>query len=190
MHWADAARESLLGSYHGEPYYNDSVHGDSLGYVSIDKMRYALKQGSLYHWGELFVPGIYYYEYYLYSTDMRRTDKGAYSSGFYIVLGLQSNNAELPENGIYPISRFYETETLLYGNRSGNMNWGTYWQTYYKGSVSGRATILNDSIVLTYQPDGQCLIQMNLKDQMGNKVTGEYLGNFNSYFYPATSEKE
>ncbi len=190
LHLANLAGDSILGSYHGETYYNSSIDGDSVGYMRIDTLNYALQQGNLYHWGELFAPGIYYYEYYLYSTNMRRTDKGKYSYGCYLVLGVQSNNATLPLNGTYAVSRFYESETLLYGHKSGNMNWGTFWQTYNKGSVSGRATILNDSIELNYQPDGKCLIKIDLKDQMGNKVSGEYLGNFNNYYYPINSDKE
>ena len=136
--------DSIIGNWQGQPVYNTIVTPDSLGYLVIaDTIPYALAQGTIFNWGELFQEGCYYYEIYLYSTTMTRSDAGAYKDGFYLVLGVQSSNAEAPESGTYPVSRFYDPGTLLYGNRQGKMNWGSYWQVYKSGSISeiGRAHV-------------------------------------------------
>lgn len=164
--------DSVTGYYTGERTYNYNVDGDSVGYITInDTTVYALQNGELSYWGNFFNNDIPYFEMYLYSTNLRHKDNGDIYKGFTLTVGLQGDNDSLLANGTYPITNLYKSQTALYGHKINSSQWGSYWQTFYTGSVKNLNNILSDSIII------DDTITIHLKDQMRYQLKGKFWGH-------------
>lgn len=182
-HMMATTGDSLVGRYTGQVFYNKHFDADTVGYLAIDTLKIALQQANVVQWGEFFTDNLYYYEYYFYSTDMRHTDAGKFYSGTMFVLGLHSASADGPTDGVYPVSKEYADQTTYYGNKSGSSFWGTYWSRFANGNSQSRGNIAKDSV--TVQRDGSNYkFNFQLRDQLGNVVTGNYDGVVEPLMFP------
>lgn len=169
---------TLQGSFEGKVTYNNAIDGSQIGEVVIGDSIVPLQKGDLMFWGSIFAEQLHYYEFYFYSCDLRHDDAGAINQGLIFVVGLHSENDSLPNEGTYPIRRRNENQTALYGHKSGNANWGTYWVNYRGASAQQKAFVMRDSVAFSrigdkYEFTFQCI------DQLDNLITGTYTGDFN-----------
>lgn len=172
-HMLTATGDSLVGRYTGQVFYNKHFDADTVGTLAIDTLKIALQRANVVYWGEFFQEGINYYEYYFYSTDMRHTDVGKIYSGTMFVLGVHSTSPDGPSDGVYPVSKEFENQTIYYGNKRGTSFWGTYWVRYANGNSQSRGNISKDSVRISRHGDVY-RFDFQLKDQMGNIVDGTY----------------
>jgi len=91
---------------------------------------------------------------------------------------LHSFQQNFPAVGSYPIALQAKEATAYFGHRDGSVNWGTYWQTFYSGSVVGKANILADTINILRWDADTLSMTFSLKDQLGNTVQGNYNGRY------------
>jgi len=168
----------VTASYEGSVTYSHDIDGVQVGSLVVGDSIIPLQRGDLMSWGPIFGAQLYYYEFYFYSCSLRYNDAGAIKQGVMFVVGLQSDNATLPTEGVYPISRKNENQTALYGHKDGNANWGTYWMEYLSSVAHQKAYVMRDSVAFsrvgtTYQFTFNCI------DQLNNTITGTYHSHFN-----------
>lgn len=169
----DTNGDSVSGSYVGTVVYNNQAVADSVGYVEIDTLHYALRRAEMVIWGPIFLDGSNYYEYYFYPTDMLHTDGGALATGNLLIVGLQSAAGDGPATGVYPLSRIPAEHTALVGQKFGKAYWGTYWTRFANGNVIGRANITKDSVTIVHN-GSHYDIAFDCRDQLGNRIRGHY----------------
>lgn len=167
---------SLSGQYIGPHTVNYSIDQPSYGYISFDTIESGLARPTLYHWDHLFCDNSNYFELKFYSNSTRFSDKGTINSGIQFVLGIHSDQQDFPAVGEYLVSMEAEQSTLYYGHREGSVNWGTYWQTFYSGSIVGKANILSDTLHIYKCTPDSITLDFSLGDQLGNTVAGYYSG--------------
>lgn len=187
-HMLTQSGDSLVGHYVGAVLKNVHYDADTVGYLSVDTAKYALRRANVVSWGELFTEGSFYYEYYFYTTDMRTTDNGKLFSGLMFVLGVQSESADGPKSGTYAVSHDYENNTVLYGHKKGATFWGSYWVRYANGSSISRANVMKDSIEID-RNGNQYNITFHLKDQTGNAIDGTYNDIISPISFPEADTK-
>ncbi len=164
------------GSFTGPHTINYTVDQPSGGNISFDTISVGLARPTLYRWNHFFCDFSNYFELKFYSSNARFSDNGNISQGLQFVLGFHSFQQNYPAVASYPVALEPAEQTLLYGHREGSVNWGTYWQTFYAGSVIGKANILTDTAyVLHWDADSLSLL-FTMKDQLGNDVIGSYSG--------------
>lgn len=167
----------LTGSYTGTYTYNYDIDGTPCGYISLNDSIVPLQEGDLLLWGPIFDDNLHYYEFYFYSCNLRHTDAGAIKQGTAFVVGLHSANTTAPDDGTYPIGSANLNQTAMYGHRSGNNSWGTYWTHYLTASTQTKANVLTGNIALT-NDNGKYVFTFDCTDQLGNKITGTHSGTF------------
>lgn len=172
-HMLTDSGDSLVGRYTGRVFYNKHFDADTVGLLVVDTLKMALQRANVVYWGEFFEEGLNYYEYYFYSTDMRHTDVGKIYSGTMFVLGVHSASADGPSDGVYPVSKEYANQTTYHGNKQGSSFWGTYWVRYANGNSQSRGNVSKDSVTISRHGDVY-RFDFQLKDQMGNVVSGYY----------------
>lgn len=168
----------LQGFYEGTVTYNNDIDGVQVGTVVMGDSIIPLQKGDLMFWGPIFAEQLNYYEFYFYSCNLRHDDSGAINQGLMFVVGLHSEDATAPAEGTYPISRKNEHQTALYGHKSGNANWGTYWVHYRSASAQQKAFVMRDSVAFSRDGDSY-KFTFQCTDQLDNLITGTYNGDFN-----------
>ena len=108
----------------------------------------------------------------------RFSDNGTITQGVQFVLGFHSFQQNYPAVGTYPVALEPKEQTLLYGHRNGSVSWGSYWQTFYAGSVVGKANILSDTLSVLRWDSDTLSMTFSLKDQLGNTLQGSYCGRY------------
>lgn len=171
------AAGSITGSYTGTCTYNYDIDGAPCGQITINDSIVPLQEGDLLLWGPIFDDNLHYYEFYFYSCNLRHTDAGAIKQGIAFVVGLHSANTDAPANGTYPIGSANLDQTAMYGHRSGNNSWGTYWTNYLTASTQTKANVLTGNIAITSE-NGKYTFTFDCADQLGNKITGTHSGTF------------
>ena len=168
----------VTGTYEGSVTYSHDIDGAQVGSLVIGDSIVSLQQGDLMLWGPVFSDQLYYYEFYFYSCNLRYDDSGAIKQGVIFVVGLQSQNAIAPTEGVYPINRQTEDQTALYGHKNGNANWGTYWVEYLSSTAQKKAYVMRDSVAFSRTGD-MYEFTFHCTDQLNNLMTGTYHGDFN-----------
>ncbi|MDR1543538.1 MAG: hypothetical protein LBS50_03825 [Prevotellaceae bacterium] len=175
FHFISENGDSISGNFRGAVSYNLLYDMPQVAVFQIDTVNYAIQKGNMFRWGKILDKNLFYYEILFYSTNLRRTDAGKIKSGFELVLGMHSLSSDYPQNGVYLVSRTYENNTLLGGEKIGNANWGTLWNFYTNGSASKRSIVVSGDV--NFERDGDNFkISLNLKDMENNTITGEYDG--------------
>ena len=169
---------SIQGSYEGTVTYSNDVDGNQVGSLVIGDSIIPLQKGDLMLWGPVFSEQLYYYEFYFYSCNMRYDDSGTIKQGIMFVVGLQSQNAIMPTEGVYPINRQSVNQTALYGHKSGDANWGTYWVEYLSSTAQTKAYVMRDTVAFSRTGDTYGFT-FHCTDQLNNVMTGTYHGEFN-----------
>jgi len=178
FHFVTANGDSVTGNFGGAVKYNLLYNQPIVAQITVDTVDYQIQKGDFMRWGNILSSSLFYYEIYLYSADLRRTDDGKIKSGFALILGIHSTSADFPPNGVYQVSKNYEDNTLLWGTKIANGKWGTYWNLYQNGSSTASSNIQAGEISL--QRDGNNFkIILNLKYQSTNTITGEYDNELN-----------
>ncbi len=168
---------ALNGNYEGEPITFYDIDGEQIGELQIGDSIVPLQRGDLMLWGPIFAENLNYYEFYFYSCNLRYTDKGAIQQGLALIVGLHSDNNDAPTNGTYPIGSNVLNQTALYGHKINNKDWGTYWLDYRSTTAQAKTNVLSENISLTHE-NNIYNFQFDCIDQHGNKITGNYTGDF------------
>lgn len=174
----NTSSSQVNGQFAGPHTINYIVDQPSFGFLSFDTVTVGLARPSLYRWGHLFCDDSNYFELKFYSNAARFSENGTISQGVQFAVGFHSFQQNYPAVGDYPISMEAKEATALYGHRMGSVNWGTYWQIFYSGSVAGKANILSDTIRVVRWDSDSLTISFNLTDQLGNRVKGSYEGPY------------
>jgi len=169
---------TIDGSFIGPHTVNYTVDQPSYGFITFDTIATGLARPSLYRWNHLFCDDSNYFELKFYSNRARFADKGTINVGVQFVVGFHSYQENFPAAGTYPVSIEAKEATLYFGHRDGSVNWGTYWQTFYAGSIVGKANILSDTLYLHRCTSDSITLTFALKDQLGNTVQGSYSGRY------------
>ena len=178
FHFVDAKGDSITGNFAGAVKYNLLYDQPTVAQISVDNVYYQIQKGDFVHWGKMLNNSLFYYEIYLYSSDLRRTDTGKIKSGFVLILGIHSVSDTYPLNGTYQVSKHYENNTLLCGTKISNGRWGTYWNVYKNASSTANSNIISGDISFE-KTENNFKIIFNLKDQNNNMITGEYNNEMN-----------
>lgn len=166
------------GTFTGPHTVNYTVDQPSYGNLSFDTISVGLARPTLYRWDHFFCDFTNYFELKFYSSTARFSDSGTISQGAQFVLGFHSFQQNYPAAATYPVALEPAEQTMLYGHREGSVNWGTYWQTFYSGSVVGKANILTDTTYVLRWDADSLTIRFSMKDQLGNDVVGSYSGRY------------
>ena len=173
FHFVAENGDSITGNYAGAVRYNLLFDQSAVAQIRVDTIDYQIQKGDFVRWGKLLDNSLYYYEIYLYSADLRRTDAGKIKNGFVLNIGIHSTSADFPPNGTYNVSKKYEDNTLFWGTKIGDGKWGTYWNLYKNGSSVSNSNVFTGNILFE-KTDDKFKIILNLKDQAQNLITGEY----------------
>lgn len=166
----NAGADSVVGSYLGTHTHNFSIDQPAWGVITFDTLNYFLADPTITEWGALFSDANYY-EITFYSSDARFTDKGAINQGLQLVLGIVTDTDSPLAPGTYPVTDNYTTtHSTLFGHKIRSTAWGSYWQILNKGSVAGKANILNGETIIDDFTDGNISLTTSLTDQLGNSV--------------------
>lgn len=166
------------GDFLGKHIVNYVVDQPSYGSFSFDTIECGVAKPTLYCWEHLFSDDTNYFELKFFSSNARFNDNGKIQMGVQMVIGLHSFQTLYPAEANYPVSLEAQEQTAYYGHKVGNALWGTYWQTFYSGSIVGKANVLSDTIkVLQWNSEKICL-EFAMKDQLGNNVVGYYEGGY------------
>lgn len=164
------------GSFLGNYTVNYTVDQPYYGHLSFDTIDCRLARPVLRNWGHLFNAECNYYELMFFSADARFNDQGKIRAGVQFAVGINSEDDLRPTGGDYPVLTDYSPHSLLYGVKTGNSAWGTYWQVFLSGSVRGKANILDGNLAVTRLLDDYLSCTFQLTDQLGNTVVGSYDG--------------
>lgn len=171
--------DSITGSFEGKLIYNYSVDQLSYGSLSVDTIQTKLAQPVMWQWGNLFSSETNFFELVFYSADARFYDSGKQKDGIHFVLGFNDFQQLWPSEGIYPVGTSYsDSHILLYGHRTGSVQWGSYWQYFVTGSNRAKANILSDTTNIIKIDENNISIKFMLVDQMKNVVEGSYDGPY------------
>lgn len=179
LNFMTTASDSLAGSYLGTCVKNTEVDADSTGYVQVDTFSTALGTANMWQWGNLFSETLCYYELEILSSDTRFNDAGKMKNGMVLSLGFFSDNGVFPNDGVYRVAEVPENYTLFFGHKESNTYWGTYWQQLKNTSIISRANVTADSISICNVDGDQYVINIALKDQLGNRLRGDFKGGVN-----------
>lgn len=170
--------DSIVGNYKGKYIYNNDTDGEKVGNVTIGSKSFDLQRGDLIPWQHAFDTTLYYYEFFMYSTNLRYADSGKIRSGLMFIIGLHSSNANAPTDGKYPVTFLYKDSTALFGNRKGIYDWGCYWYNYLTSTAIEKAFITEGEVTLQHT-ESLYHFTFTFKDQLGNNIQGEYNSDFN-----------
>ncbi len=170
--------ETANGQFTGPHTVNYTVDQPSFGSLCFDTIATGLARPTLYRWNHFFCDFSNYFELKFYSSMARFSDNGTITQGVQFVLGFHSFQQNYPAVGTYPVALEPKEQTLLYGHRNGSVSWGSYWQTFYAGSVVGKANILSDTLSVLRWDSDTLSMTFSLKDQLGNTLQGSYCGRY------------
>lgn len=160
--------KSVSGSFTGSHTVNYTVDQPAVGTLSFDTVQSQLARPIVRNMGHLFADDCNYFDVIFFSTDARFTDKGVLKDGVMFSVGIHSIAESEPFAGEYPVSIEELNQTLYYGHKVGNVNWGTYWLVSKSSSTVGKANVLEGSLNL----ESMRKMSFELKDQLNNTVSG------------------